>query len=149
MKTSYQTKTGKQDGLLKAALEKHNQLADQIHLVEQLIKSLGGVQRVAEQEHKSKKAPRRTPHRGAPGEIYDALKGVNGEFTVDNAVVAVKEAKLSLDRTQVLNGLQSLIKQRRVNVVKAGLGRSHAIYELTQPKNKKELKGSTGKETTT
>lgn len=141
--TQTQNKSVKPHNLQKMILAELRGLESQKNLYENFLKQLGGITEVREQELTTHKT-RKSPFRGGPAALHEALKSVNGEFTVDRAVMVARESKLDLDRTQILNSIQLLIKRGQINVVKAGLGRSQAVYQLAKEsaKSKKETAGT-------
>ena len=106
------------------------------------LKKLGGLHEVREDETKVSKR-RKTRNTGGPTQLHEALKGVEGSFTVDKAMAAAKKADLSFSRTDTMNYLQTLIKNGAVKIIESGRGRHVAVYEL-----KKARKNAVEKVTT-
>lgn len=124
-------KIAKSNNLQKMILAELRDLDSQKNLCETFLKKLGGIGEIREQELSTRKTgARKSPKRGAPLELLENLREVNGTFTVDEAMGVARRNKLEYSRTDVMNYLQALIKLGKVKVVEPGIGRRIAIYEV-------------------
>jgi len=78
---------------------------------------------------------RKSSRRGAPNELFEeVIQNMNGDFTIDQLLSTVKRTELDFDRTQIMNAIQSLIKNGKVKIIHSGKGRAIAIYAKSNGK---------------
>lgn len=111
-----------------AVLQESRELRKRLELCDEFLNKLGGIRDIQLAENKPRKNS--VYHKGAPDELFNVLKKHKGEFTVDTAVNIADDNNLDLDRTQIMNGIQALIRQNKIKVVIPGLGRRVASYKI-------------------
>ena len=114
-------------------LARLNSIEEEKQILEQALRILGGVNKVRAIESKPVIKPHTShasPHRGSPDEVFAIAKQINGDFTMKSLLVEVRKNKVRLDKTQVMNAIQALVKRNQVNIKKSGKGRAVAVYEV-------------------